>query len=282
MRVTIPETFGELWDILEDQPGAVIVAGGTDVFVKIRAGTISPESLVCLEKLQELRGIRNEGGSIFIGACTTHTEILSNEIIHASIPLLAKAVHVLGSPPIRNMATIGGNIGTASPAGDTLPPLYALGTEILLRSRQGKRRLPVNRFILGPGKTALRKGEIIEGVAITKPGKPSISHFEKVGQRKGMSISIASLAALVEAGSGDLIERISLAWGSVGPTIVRSTAIEKALIGERLTIEHLRKVFPMIAQVISPISDVRAGADYRKKVSCNLLLRLSQYGKTAP
>jgi xanthine dehydrogenase FAD-binding subunit len=280
MKVSIPATLEELWNILEEQPDAVIVAGGTDVFVKLRAGTISPASLVCLEKLKELRGIRDEGGSIRIGASTTHTELLSNEIITASIPLLARAVHLLGSPPIRNMATLGGNICTASPAGDTLPPLYTLDAEVALRSRHEKRSIPIDRFILGPGKTALRKGEIIEGVTVLKPAKQTIDHFEKVGQRKAMSISIASLAALVYVGSGDLIEEISLAWGSVGPTVVRSKEIEEALIGHALTLDSLMDVFPMVADAISPISDVRAGADYRRRVSCNLLLRLSQYGKT--
>lgn len=281
MKVAIPATMGELWDILEDQPGAVLFGGGTDVFVKVRAGTIRPECLICLEKLEELRGIRDEGESILIGACTTHTELLFNAVILTTIPVLAKAVHVLGSPPIRNMATLGGNICTASPAGDTLPPLYALDAEIALRSRQGKRRLPIDRFILGPGKTALGKGEIVEAIVITKPANTAINHFEKVGQRKAMSISIASLAAVVQTGPAAMIERISLAWGSVGPTVVRSKAIEGALLGKGLTVEHLRQVFPVVAQAVSPISDVRAGADYRKRVSCNLLLRLSQYRETA-
>jgi CO/xanthine dehydrogenase FAD-binding subunit len=280
MNVTLPATMGELWSILEDQPDAVLCAGGTDVLVKVRAGAIRPQPLVCLEKLGDLRGIRDDGESIFIGSCTTHTELLASATVRASIPLLAEAVHVLGSPPVRNMATLGGNLCTASPAGDTLPPLYVLDAVVVLRSGEGRRCISVDRFILGPGRTALQKGEIVEGVVVTKP-KTAINHFEKVGQRKAMSISIASLAGLVETGSGDTVRRICLAWGSVGPTVIRSKAIEESLTGERLTIENLRKIFPMVRQVISPISDVRAGAEYRKSVSCNLLLRLSQYVRKA-
>lgn len=280
MNVILPASMAELWYILENEPHPALCAGGTDIMVKVRAGTAKADTLVCLESLQGLKGIRDDGDAIFIGACTTHTDILGNEIVRTAVPILTKAVHVLGSPPIRNMATIGGNICTASPAGDTLPPLYALDAEVALWSRRGKRRIPIDQFVLGPGKTALRNGEIVEGVGIKKPESRSICHFEKVGQRKAMSISIASLAAVIRTERSGAIERISLAWGSVGPTVARSKEIERTLIGKRLDARALKKVAPLVDKTISPISDVRAGADYRRAVSANLLLRLAQYGAT--
>lgn len=281
MNVILPATMSELWDILDDCPDPHLCAGGTDILVKVRAGAVKPRTLVGLEKLSELQGITDEGDSIFIGACTTHTQILASALVSESIPLLGAAVHVLGSPPIRNMATIGGNICTASPAGDTLPPLYVLNADVVLLSRQGKRRIPIDQFILGPGKTLLQRGEVLEGVKIKKPEGDLIHHFEKVGQRKAMAISIASLAALTWLDISGRIKRISLAWGSVAPTVVRSGEIEGALIGKRLTVTDLNEVFPLVSKAVRPITDVRAGADYRRMVSANLLLRLTQYGEAS-
>ncbi|OPX95377.1 MAG: Nicotinate dehydrogenase FAD-subunit [Syntrophorhabdus sp. PtaB.Bin006] len=275
MNVLLPSTIEDLWRILGDNPDTVVYAGGTDLLVKVRAGTIRPTSLVCLERLDDFRGIRDEGNAISIGACTTHTEILANPTITAFLPILQKAVHVLGSPPIRNMATLGGNICTASPAGDTLPALSVLGTELELRSQSGVRRMPIDQFVIGPGKTALREGEVLTSVRVRKPEGEYIHHFEKVGQRQAMSISIASLAALVKLDRTDRIENISLAWGSVGPTVIRSREVETALTGTKLSVEVLKQVFPLIDRVLSPISDVRASSTYRRRVSANLLLRLA-------
>ena len=274
MNVILPSTTEDLWRALSDDPDAVVCAGGTDILVKIRAGVTQPGSLVCLERLDDFKGIRDDGDAIYIGASVTHTEILASPVIRTFLPVLEKAVHLLGSPPIRNMATIGGNICTASPAGDTLPPLYALGAELEIRSQSEQRWMPIDRFILGPGKTALRKGEILAGVRVRKPESFAIHHFEKVGQRKAMSISIASLAALVRMDSPERIGTVSLAWGSVGPTVIRSKEIESALTGAELSVKGLKKVFPLIEDAVFPISDVRASAVYRRRVSANLLLRL--------
>jgi xanthine dehydrogenase FAD-binding subunit len=274
VNVILPSATGDLWSALSDNPDAAVCAGGTDILVKIRTGVTQPGSLVCLERLDDFKGIRDDGDAIYIGASVTHTEILASPLIRTFLAVLEKAVHLLGSPPIRNMATIGGNICTASPAGDTLPPLYALGAELEIRSQSEQRWMPIDRFILGPGKTALRKGEILAGVRVKKPERTVIHHFEKVGQRKAMSISIASLAALVRMDSPEKIGTVSLAWGSVGPTVIRSKEIESALTGAELSVKGLKKVFPLIEHAVFPINDVRASAAYRRRVSSNLLLRL--------
>ncbi|MBP1734354.1 MAG: molybdopterin dehydrogenase, FAD-binding [Deltaproteobacteria bacterium] len=274
MNVILPTTTKDLWRALNHNPDGVVCAGGTDILVKIRAGVTQPACLICLERLDDFKGIRDDGDVIYIGASVTHTEILASPVIRTFLPVLEKAVHILGSPPVRNMATIGGNICTASPAGDTLPPLYALGAELEIRSQSEQHWLPIDRFILGPGKTALRKGEILAGVRVRKPEGLTIHHFEKVGQRKAMSISIASLAALVTMDGPERIGTATLAWGSVGPTVVRSEEIESALIGAALSVKGLKKVFPLIEHAVSPISDVRASAVYRRRVSANLILRL--------
>jgi xanthine dehydrogenase FAD-binding subunit len=275
MNVLLPSTIEDLWRILGDNSDKAVCAGGTDILVKVRAGIVRPASLVCLERLDDFKGIRDEGNVIFIGSLTTHTEILANPTITAFLPILQKAVHVLGSPPIRNMATLGGNICTASPAGDTLPALSVLDAEVELWSRSEVRRMPIDQFVIGPGKTALRKGEVLAAVRVRKPEGEYIHHFEKVGQRQAMSISIASLAALVKVDRTDGIENIFLAWGSVGPTVIRSKEVETSLIGTKLSVENIKQVFPLVDRALSPISDVRASSTYRRRVSANLLLRLA-------
>jgi xanthine dehydrogenase FAD-binding subunit len=278
MNVFVPEEMDGLWDILAKEPDAALYAGGTDLLVRLRTGIPSPSALVCLERIAGLRGIRDEGDRVFIGACTTHTELLESGLVGDALPILQKAARLLGSPPIRNMGTIGGNICTASPAGDTLPPLYLADGEVEIESRAGARRVGIDRFIIGPGLTALGKGEVVSGIRVKKGMEYNVHHFEKVGQRKASAISIASLAALVKTDASGAIVKVRLAWGSVGPLVVTMPEVEKALAGRPLTVETLRSVHHMVERGVSPISDIRAGEEYRRRVAANILLRLATYG----
>lgn len=274
-KVLLPRSLFELWEDLENMPESSLYAGGTDLLVKMRGGFINPPSLVCLDRIEELKGISpKEDGSTRIGGCTTHTAIMAHPGLRRDFPSLVRAIEGLGSPQIRNMGTIGGNICTASPAGDTLPPLYVLGAEVELCSRQGVRRIPVRDFIVGPGKTKLNKGEILSAVWIKKPDGYNFCRFEKVGERNALACSVASLASLLFVSEDGVVENAALAWGSVAPTIFTSSEVEEALEGERLSLEKLEEVAAIVRQGVSPISDVRASADYRRAVSGNLLLRL--------
>lgn len=278
MKMLLPKNMEVLWDVLENEPDVLLYAGGTDVLVKTRAGALSPPLLACLERIEALRGVRDEGDSVFIGACTTLTAILENDLLGGAAPILVKAVRSLGSPPIRNMGTIGGNICTASPAGDTLPPLYLLDGEVELLSKGGTRKMPLSRFVLGPGKTALSRGEVLSGIRVRKTPEFTISHFEKVGQRKALAISIASFAALVTLDRAGTIEKARFAWGSVGPSVVVSDEVESALQGQPLNIDTLRAVQRLVKRAVTPISDIRASAHYRRQVASNLILRLALCG----
>jgi xanthine dehydrogenase FAD-binding subunit len=286
-QVFLPEHLDDLWNIIENEQEARLYAGGTDLLVRLRFNLAgSPVrrfagSFVCLERIHELKSIHEKNGHIFIGSCVTHANIAENQLIQKHFPVLIKALEVLGSPPIRNMGTIGGNICTASPAGDTLPPLYVLGAFLELRSAVSSRFLPLKSFIKGPGSTAIQKGEIVYGIWVNKEQDYNVCHYEKVGQRNALAISIASLAALLKTSPSGTIERASLAWGSVGPTIFSSQEIEKALVGKPLTAESLMPVVSLVGKAVSPIDDVRASADYRRKVAGNLLFRLLEYGNHA-
>ena len=277
-QVLLPGSLAELWQALDTHQEASVYAGGTDLLVQIRSGLRHPTSLICLDRLDELKGIsRQENGAIRIGSCTTHTQILADPLAQKDLPLLVRAIEGLGSPPIRNMGTIGGNICTASPAADTLPPLYVLDAEVELRREHGVRRLPVRDFIVGPGITLLQKGEILSAVWIKQPEEYHAHHFEKVGLRNALACSVASLAALLRVSDDGIIEKATLAWGSVAPTVFTCLEAEQILIGAPLSLEKLRQAAAIVRRDVSPITDLRATAEYRRVVSGNLLLRLAQW-----
>lgn len=273
VKVLTPQSLPELWSCLEEEPEARIFAGGTDLVVRMRAGEVDPPALVCLERIAELRGVREESGRLWIGAGTTHSRLLDDGLIRRHLSVLAKALETLGSPPIRSMGTIGGNICTASPAGDTLPPLYVLEAEVELISAGESRSMPIASFIAGPGQTGLRRGEILAGIRVKKPAEETLQHFEKVGQRKALACAVASMAALLRASPAGVIEALRIAWGSAGPTVITAPGIEALLIGEELSGEACAKAAEAARRAVSPIDDLRGTAGYRRAVSGNLLYR---------
>jgi len=273
-KVFLPHTPEELWEVLRAEPQAAVYAGGTDLLVKLRQCLVDPSCLVCLERIEELKGVQEFGHEVFIGACSTHAYLLANPIIRSNFPVLTRALELLGSPPIRNMGTIGGNICTASPAADSLPPLYVLEAEVEIRSKNTSRRMALKEFIQGPGKTSLQPGEIVSGIWVKKAPGYNLHHFEKVGQRKALAISIASLAGLLRASEKGVIEEARFAWGSVGPTIITSPEVEKALVGNRLSRPILEKAACLARSAVDPIDDIRASGEYRRLVSGNLMVRL--------
>jgi CO/xanthine dehydrogenase FAD-binding subunit len=230
-----------------------------------------------LERVDALRGIRDEGESLFIGAGAVLSAIMGHTEVWARFPVLVRAIEVLASPHVRHAGTIGGNIVTASPAGDTLPPLYCLDAELELGSRGATRRVPLRDFIVGPGKTLLREKELVLGVRI--PTKPTwtIQHYEKVGKRKAQACAVVSMAALINLTPDGVVEDARLAWGGVGPTVVRSSEIEAALKGKPLDGETLSIVGALARETVNPIDDIRATADYRRMVAGNLPQRLKLY-----
>lgn len=293
MNVLNPRDLPELFAALQ-APQVQILAGGTDLLVRLRAaqakgghqakGGQGPQTLVRLDGIDALRGVeRTPDGCLRLGAACTHAELLAHPLLRAELPELAAALAELGSPPIRNMGTLGGNICTASPAGDTLPPLVALGACVELVSAQGVRRMALADFITGPGRTRLEPGEVLAAALVPPRPDFQVRHFEKVGRRSALAVAVVSLAALLklERGRGSRVSRAScvsearLAWGSVGPTVWRCPEAEAALIGQRLTLSALGRAAAIVRAQVQPIDDLRASADYRRQVAGNLLLRLA-------
>jgi CO/xanthine dehydrogenase FAD-binding subunit len=235
--------------------------------------------LIALESIAELAVIEEFPDEIALGAGVTHSRLLNSPLIQTHFQVLIKSLQVLGSPHIRNMGTIGGNIMTASPAADTLPPLYTLQVDIELIKQESRRRLPLTDFITGPGSTRIENGEILSRIIIPKKPVFSCHFFEKVGLRQALSIAIISLAALYNLAPDNTITDLRLAWGSLGPTIVTRPEIENFMVGKILNKTLLEDAGDRLRQQIAPISDIRAGADYRRQIAGSLLQRLELNGR---
>ncbi|KHK03524.1 FAD binding domain-containing protein [Desulfovibrio sp. TomC] len=269
-RVHRPASLEALWPLLA--AGARPMAGGTDLLVQRRGRSLGEVAL--LEGIAGLDAIVAEAGRLRIGATATHACVLRHPLVRERLAVLAQALASLGSPLIRNMGTLGGNCVTASPAGDTLPPLCALDALVELVSRDGARRLPVSEFIVAPGRTALAPGEIVAAVLVPLPPAGALHHFEKVGRRDALAIAVASLAAILVRDEAGRVTEARLAVGSLAPTVVRCRKAEALLCGGRLDRETLIAAGQCIREQISPIDDIRATAAYRRDVAGKLPLRL--------
>jgi len=276
-NVLLPRSLDELWSALRTYPDSCLFGGGTDLLVKRRGGGICPSALIGLERIPELRGVREKDDSIVIGATTPAAHLVSDRIIATAFPVLSAALGTIGGPAIRNMATIGGNLCTASPAGDSLPPLYVLDAELLVKSASRDRCIPIRDFIIGPGTNILQRGEILAEIRLKRRRDLNLQHFEKVGQRKAHAIAIASLAVCAVRRDDGTLHNVRCAWGSVGPRVIESDEVDAILSGQCLTDSVLAKAAEVARRKVSPIDDIRASADYRRTVSGNLLLRLSAW-----
>jgi len=272
--VRFPESLDQSLGLLSDSEAPAILAGGTDLFVRMRHGGEAPSTLICLDRVAGMQTIEEGDGEILIRGGAPLSRIMDHPGILAHAPVLSRAISVLGSPQIRNMGTIGGNIMTASPAGDALPALYVLDAFVDLAGPEGLRRLALADFITGPAQTAAAPGEILWQVGFAKPDPKAGHWFEKVGQRTALSISMVSLAAVFSLDKTGLFSQVRLAWGSVGPTVVQIPEIENFLLGKAPESGILAEAGKLARAAVKPISDVRATADYRREVAGRLLLRL--------
>jgi CO/xanthine dehydrogenase FAD-binding subunit len=241
--VLTPRTLDEALAHKAERPDALPIAGGTDVMVALNFDHARPEALLNLEEVDELRGWSREDGAIRLGARLTYAEV-EHGPLRAELPALAEASRTVGSPQIRNRGTIGGNLGTASPAGDALPPLLVAGGEVELASVRGSRRLPLTAFLLGPKRNALEPDELVVGVRVRPGGAET---FMKVGPRNAMVIAVCSLALRVDG-------ELRASFGSAGPVpgLVTAGVEEASSFPER------------VAEAASPIDDVRGTAAYRR------------------
>jgi CO/xanthine dehydrogenase FAD-binding subunit len=271
--VQSPTTLTEACAILaEHAEGLKIIAGGTDLMVLMNARLLDAPRLLDIWRVEELRGIRDEGGSIRIGALTTYTQLIRSPLIAAHVPALVDASRTVGAIQIQNRGTIGGNIVNASPAGDTLPVLAAFDSELEIVSSRGTRRVLFNEFYTGYRRTVLEADEMVLAVIVPKLKEGERAFFQKVGTRRAQAISKVVLSARAEV-AGGRIETISIGIGSVAPTVIRATDTERWLAGSLLTDELIEQARRWAAREVMPITDLRSTEHYRRSVTGNVLAK---------
>ena len=247
MEVVSPTSLDEALRVKAEHPEAVPIQGGTDVMVELNFDRRRPELLVNLNEVPELRGWSQENGGLRLGSGLTYAEAMEPPLAEL-LPALAEASRTVGSPQIRNRGTLGGNLGTASPAGDALPPLLVEEASVEVTSVRGARTLPLREFLVGPKRNATAPDELITAVRVVPSG--AAQTFMKVGPRNAMVIAVCSLAVAADRERGEL----RASFGSAGPVAgLVSCPIEEApSFAER------------VVEASSPIDDVRGTADYRR------------------
>ncbi len=271
MSVRVPDSLEELVTGLAADPGCELLAGGTDLMVEINFGRRRPASIMSLSRVTELKGWSEDAVTeeLVLGGALTYTEMLQPDLA-GRLPALAQAARTVGSPQIRNAGTLGGNLATASPAGDTLPVLVALDAVVVVESADGRREVPVGDFVTGAKRTALRPHDVVHSVRV--PTRRTRQEFLKVGTRNAMVIAVCSAAVVVDLDSCS----VRVALGSVGPVPLRAHEAEE-LAGELLDWDAggvlagdahrdgaLERFAGLVSAASRPIDDHRSTAAYRR------------------
>ena len=265
-----PRSLEQALEILAQRGGEVRpVAGGTDILVKAKDGRPSRAALYDITAVPELNGIEDRGDHVYVGATTTHSQIIDAPLIRLYAPALPQACAVIGGPQIRNRGTLGGNLANGSPAADCVPPLFAADAVVELVSVSSRRELPIERFFTGPRETVLQPDELILGVRIPKR-EGMRGTFLRLGQRRAQAISKVSVATAMRFEDGRPVW-VRVAFGAVAPTVIRARAAEEALLSGGAA--GLRGACDAARGEVAPIDDVRSTREYRREMAGVLLER---------
>jgi carbon-monoxide dehydrogenase medium subunit len=262
-----PEGLDTALDLLAENDDTAVVAGGTDLLRLIRIGHARPERVLSIARLDALRGVRErEDGGLTLGALTTMAALAADPLIARRAPALAEAAAQVGSPQVRNRATIGGNLVNASPCADSAPPCAVHAAEVVLRSAAGERRLALADFMTGPGQTLRRPDELLAAVELP-PAEPRTGcAFQTLTRRKTLEITIASATARLSLAPDGTAAAARVCLGSVAPVWLLSAGAEQALLGRRPDAATLAAAARAAAADASPIDDLRGGAVYRRSM----------------
>ena len=263
-----PENMRSALELMSSlKSNAKIIAGGTDILVNMKKGVISPKYLVSLGKMKELFVLEQRKKGIAIGSHVIISELAESGLLWKNFSVIAKAASVLGSPLIRNRATIGGNIVTARPAADLPPALMAVGAKVELKGKKGRREVSLDEFFLGPGKTVIRADEILTKIIINELPPFTGGDYMKLGHRKALEIAIVAVAARVTLDKPQgIIKNVRIILSAVAPQAIHAVSAEKVLINEKPTEKLIERAATLAMQDCSPITDIRGGAEYRKEI----------------
>ena len=278
-----PKTLEEVLSLLSQyKRRAKIIAGGTDLLVRMKEGKIMPEYLISLGSVNGLDHIiQDSSGSFCIGALTTHQSIVDSYLFQGVHQLLATACHKIGTPQIRNMGTIGGNLCNASPSVDSAPPLLVMEAKLKLANAMGKREVPLDEFFIGPFQTVMQEDEILTEIIIPPLPSRTAGSYQYLTKVTAVDETLLGVAALVTM-DREVLDDVRLALCSVTPTPIRARQAEGVLKGRKADIDVIEKAAALVANEINP----RSRADYRRRMSTLLakraineaIIRVANYG----
>jgi xanthine dehydrogenase FAD-binding subunit len=276
-RYFAPKRLDEALDVLR-AGDATILAGGTDVMPQSESGkTPLRRTLMNIRRIPELTGIALANKEVRMGALTTISEMMANDLIRTHFPILAEAGDHFASEQIRNAGTLGGNVCNASPAGDTLVPLLALDAVVELAAKPNgsveTHTTPLGSFLVGPGKTRRQSGELLVAIRIPVPPADQVQRFFKFGTRPALDISAIAIGLAAVKTKG-VLSHVRLAYGAVAPVPMRGSQAEAALEGKKLTPEVIEQAAQAAHDEVKPISDVRASDWYRRELMHNIVKRM--------
>lgn len=250
--------------LVELGEGAYVMAGGTDLLVKIHRGVLQARAIVDLQKVKGIDGITYEKGKgLTIGAMARLTDVGNHPDVKAKFPAISKAALCTANTQIRNMGTVVGNLCNAAPSADNAPALITMGAVATLKSPDGERELPLDEFFKGPGMTALKKGEIVASIFVPDPPKGAGTSYQYLSARGKVDIAAVCAGATVIM-DGDKVKDAKIVLGAVAPVPMRAKEAEKVVIGNKLSTELLQKLGLEASKESRPITDMRASAEYRK------------------
>jgi len=272
-RYVAPLTVAEAARVLaEEGEGAYALAGGTDLVVRMRNGTVRPTVLVDLQRIPDLAVIARQDGHLRIGAMTTIAALIGSAEVRHLTPVAAEAGAQMGAVQLRNLATVGGNLASAVPSADLAPPLLVLDAVARIAGPAAARTLPLEDLFVGPHRSALRQDEVLTAVDIPLPVAGTGAAFLKFGRRRAQVLAVVNAASWVRLQQG-IIAEVRIALGAAAPTPMRARAAEDLLRGQKADPDRLDAAAVVAAQETKPISDLRASADFRRQLSRVLVRR---------
>lgn len=248
-------------------PGAVVLAGGTDVIPRMRLKKMSPRHLVSIRRIKGLDGISFDGSTVHMGALARFNDLLFSPVIRVHLPVLAEVSAMIGSHQVRNLATIGGNICNAAPSADSAPILIALGARLRIFTPRGPRDTPLETFFKGPGSVDLAPGEILTRIMVEKPSPTVRASYYKYEVREALEIAITGVAVALDMTAEGVCRQARVVVAACAPTPVRARRAEAVLEGSRLEGDVLEKAAAAASGEISPIDDVRSCGQYRRDMT---------------
>jgi carbon-monoxide dehydrogenase medium subunit len=252
---------------------AKFVSGASDLLMQLKQGEAVPECLIRLGEIRDLDFIKyDETGGLRVGALTTMGEIANSPLVRGKFSILAQAAGMLGTPAIRNQATLGGNLCNAAPSADTAPPLLVLGAKAKIVGKEGEKTVSLGDFFVGPGQTILGQDHLLTEIQVPNILAHSGGAYVKQKRRQGADLAVVGVAALVVM-EGKVVKDVRIALGAVAPTPIRAKKAEEILRGKKLDQELLEKCGQTAAGEASPIDDIRGSADYRRELLAVLTKR---------